>query len=100
MEDIKSFFKLGNCFILFILGLGTFYSVHIRAGHVKTFLKSLHSVLEQGPSAGLFRSRSNVLRARSLRSFFFRNDGIFLNSSIRSRERTIVSKERLPAPNC
>ena len=29
-----------------------------RAGHVQTFLKSFRSVLERGPSARLFRSRS------------------------------------------
>ena len=30
-----------------------------RAGHVPTFLKSFRSVLERGPSAKLFRSRSS-----------------------------------------
>ena len=32
-----------------------------------------------------------------MRSFFFRNDGIVLDRSVRSRERTIVPQERRPA---
>ena len=32
-----------------------------------------------------------------MRSFFFRNDGIVLYRSVRSRERTIVHQERRPA---
>ena len=32
-----------------------------------------------------------------MRSFFFRNDGIILDRSVCSRERTIVPKERRPA---
>ena len=32
-----------------------------------------------------------------MRSFFFRNDGIVLDRSVSSRERTIVPQERRPA---
>ena len=31
-----------------------------------------------------------------MRSFFFQNDGIVLDRSVRSRERTIVPQERRP----
>ena len=85
-----------------------------KAGHVPTFLKSFCSVLERGPSDRSFRSRSFFfnrsvlvlvplqivpifLISRSMRSFFFRNDGIVLDRSVRSRERTIVPQERRPA---
>ena len=37
------------------------------------------------------------LRTRFMRSFFFRNDWIVLDSSVYSRERTIVPQERCPA---
>ena len=39
-----------------------------RTGHVPTFLKPFCSVLEQGPSAKLFRSRSSFLSFRSVLS--------------------------------
>ena len=86
-----------------------------RAGHWarSDFLKSFHSVLERGPSARLFRSRSFFqsfrsrsvslqivpifLRTRTMCSFFFRNDWIVLNNSVRSHERTIILQERRPA---
>ena len=51
-----------------------------------------------------FRSRSVplqivpiFLKTRSMRLFFFRNDGIVLDRSVRSRERMIVPQERRPA---
>ena len=60
----------------------------IRAGHVPTFLKS-------------FRSFTTIVsiffRMRSKRSVFFRNDGIVLDRSIRSRERTIFPPLTRPA---
>ena len=68
-----------------------------RAGHVPTFLKSFRSVLERGPSARSFRSRSfffNLFRSRSVLSH---SDGIVLNCFVRSCERTIVPQERRPA---
>ena len=39
-------------------------------------------------------------KERVMRSFFFRNDGIILDRSVRSYERTIVSQERRPALGC
>ena len=84
-----------------------------RAGNVPTFFKSFRSVLERGPSARLFRSRSFFqsfrsrsvpfqivpifLGMRSMRSFFFRNDGVVLDRCVRFCERTIVPQERRPA---
>ena len=41
-----------------------------RAGHVPTFLKSFRSVLERGPSAESFRSRSFFLNRSVLVPFF------------------------------
>jgi len=38
-----------------------------------------------------------LLRTLSMHSLFFRNDGIVLDRSARSRERTIVHKEQRPA---
>ena len=85
----------------------------VRAGHVQTFLKSFRSVLERGPSARLFRSRSffsivpflfhsftnrsNIFKNAFYAFVFFLNDGIVLDRSVRSRERTIVPQERRPA---
>ena len=97
-----------------------------KFGHLMTFLKSLRSVLERGPSARSFRSRSvfsivpfctlhdfkrsfqkflfrsfknrsNIFRNAFYAFVLFRNVGIVLDCSVRSCERTIVHQEQRPA---
>ena len=77
--------------------------LELGLGMFRLFLNC--SVLERGPSARSFRSRSFFQSFRSFtnhsnifkNAFHFMNDGIVLDCSVHSRERTIVPQEQRPA---
>ena len=92
--------------------------LQVGLGAFQLFFKSFHFVLERGPSARSFRSHSffsivpfsfdfvpfrSVLSRRTVILFrfvlgvLFQNNGIILECSVCSPEKTIVPQERRPA---